>query len=77
MFYTYSVTPGIMMIFLEKVVTISFFFFRFVQDESDSNVDLEPQNTLDNETSSREQNNNSMFQQNLELHTENTLVNSR
>lgn len=48
-----------------------------MQDESDSNVDLEPQNTLDNETSSREQNNNSMFQQNLELHTENTLVNSR
>lgn len=59
------------------VFTSLLHFFRFVQDESDSNVDLESQNPLENETSSREQNNNSMFQQNLELHPENALVNSR
>jgi hypothetical protein len=45
---------------------------RFQDVEDDSTVELET--TEDN---TREQNNNSMFQQNLENHQENAMVNSR
>ncbi|XP_063904213.1 neurogenic differentiation factor 6-B isoform X1 [Zophobas morio] len=46
--------------------------YTFQDVEEDSTVELET-----TEESTREQNNNSMFQQNLENHQENALVNSR
>lgn len=46
--------------------------FRFQDVEDDSTVELES-----TEETTREQNNNSMFQQNLENHQENVMVNSR
>ncbi|KAJ8939838.1 hypothetical protein NQ314_010967 [Rhamnusium bicolor] len=50
--------------------------YTFVQDvESDSNAEIDTNTT--EETSTREQNNNNMYQQNLESHPENTMVNSR
>lgn len=50
------------------------FFCRFQDVEEESNVDLETH--TDNPTD-REQNNNSMFQQNLEIPHDNSMVNSR
>lgn len=47
--------------------------FRFQDVESDTNLELEP--TPDE--MNREQNNNSMFQQNLENHQNNEMINSR
>ncbi|XP_018580361.1 class A basic helix-loop-helix protein 15 [Anoplophora glabripennis] len=50
--------------------------YTFVQDvESDSNAEIDTHTTED--TTTREQNNNSMYQQNLESHPENMMVNSR
>lgn len=47
--------------------------FRFQDAEEESNVDLE----TTNEETNREQNNNSMFQQNLEIPQDNSIINTR
>lgn len=46
---------------------------RFQDVEEESNVDLE----TTNEETNREQNNNSMFQQNLEIPQDNSMINAR
>lgn len=49
--------------------------FRFQDVEEESNVDLD---TTTNEETNREQNNNSMFQQNLEIPQDNnSMINAR
>lgn len=48
-------------------------FLRFQDVEEESNVDLEPTSDETN----REQNNNSMFQQNLEIPQDNAMINAR
>ncbi|CAH0564749.1 unnamed protein product [Brassicogethes aeneus] len=51
--------------------------YTFQDVESNSDVELETEEQQTNPTTAREQNNNNMYQQNLESHPENTMVNSR